>query len=115
MPDAADFHVRLHQPQPRRRERNGAGERLVHRCQQRLRLARMGIGQLAHLLDPVGSGPRRYPERKPRNIPDINSAGNNSDVILGVSTPGSTASSSASAIQAKITLGPNFSASNGDR
>ena len=45
----------------------------------------------------------------------INSAGNNSDVILGISTPGSTASSSASAILAKITLGPNFSATNGDR
>ena len=45
----------------------------------------------------------------------INSAGNNSDVILGISTPGSTAASSASAILAKIKLGPNFSASNGDR
>ena len=45
----------------------------------------------------------------------INSAGNNSDVNLGISTPGSTAAQSASAILAKITLGPNFSASNGDR
>ncbi len=45
----------------------------------------------------------------------INSAGNDSDVNLGISTPGSPASSSASAILAKITLGPNESASNGDR
>ena len=36
----------------------------------------------------------------------INSAGNNSDVILGISTPGATASQSASAILAKISLAP---------